>query len=847
MRQCAAIIAILAILACTVASSGSAQQSVAHQGGALGAEAPQTTAEAVRVTRAPIIDGSDSDDAWRSIEPVRGFRQFEPSENAPPTFETEFRVGYDDRRLYILIRAFDPHPDSIETLLSRRDVKTNSDQITVIIDGFLDKRNAIELIVNPAGVKRDAALYNDVTEDFSWDGVWDVGVRVDDAGWVAEFSVPFSQLRFRASDVNAFGFGVRRDVARLNQRDAWPEYRKTTRTLVSQLGTIQSIRGVPGARRVELLPYAVSKSVPNLSAPGLGNRTELTGGLDAKAGIGSSLTVDATVNPDFGQVEADPAILNLTAFETRFDERRPFFQEGIGLFRCLTICGGPFYTRRIGRTPQLRSNQSDPAFTTILGAAKLTGRLNGGYTLAILDAVTREERGVSGSVIEPQSNYFVMRAARASRDGARQVGLLVTDVRRELDATTAPKLRRSGTSALLQASTRFARNQYEVMAFQSHAWVTGTEQAIALTQRGSVHYFQRPDNDEHYDSTRTALAGGAIGGSFGKIGGSVKFETFLRHSAPQQEMNDLGLVPGVDDASIRQTLSYQQRAPNRWFRSSFSQLSAESHWTVGGLPFSRSATLHASASLANSWAGAITWSATDFGGVNCVSCARGGPSLRQSPNLSARFDVLGDPRMRIIPTGMVTFSRGDEGQSWGRVGQLGVNIRVASRFSASLTGSYAKAVNDQQWVTNFGYFLSDTTHYTFAHLDQETLSITTRVNWTATPALSFQLYGQPFVSAGSFTRWRELDAPRAAEYDDRFRSYGGGANPNGFNVKQFNSNAVIRWEYRPASVLFLVWQQGRDQTALNQGTFDASRDLGDLFGATPRNTLLVKLSYWFNP
>jgi hypothetical protein len=571
-------------------------------------------------------------------------------------------------------------------------------------------------------------------------------------------------------------------------------------------------------------------------------------GLDAKAGIGSNLTLDATINPDFGQVESDPSILNLSAFEVRFDERRTFFQEGIGLFRCGSPCDGPFYTRRIGRTPQLRTSAADPAFTTIFGAAKLSGRLPKGYTLAVLDAVTNEMHGSAGQVIEPRTNYFVMRAARESRDGARSMGLLFLDMRRQLDPGTEPFLRRSATSGIANFVTRFADNQYEFMAYAGQSFVTGSLAAIAATQRSSVHLFQRPDHeDEEYDPTRTSLTGGAIGGSVKKLFGAAKFETFVRRSTPGQEMNDLGLVPNVNDMQIRHAMSYQQRAPSSWFRSSFSQVSGETHFTVGGMPYARAINLHTSASLRNNVGGAITASITDFGAVNCVSCARGGPALRQSPKYMLRGDVSGDARRPFVPTATLIMGRSDEGRSGFTEIDAGGSVRVGARFSGSLLLAYNLGVNDQQWVGNFGATVSDTTHYTFAHLDQRTLAMVARINWTATPGLSFQFYGQPFISTGAYTRWREIASPRAESYDARFRPYGGGASPQGFNVKQFNSNAVVRWEFRPASVLFLVWQQGRSQDSLNRGTFEASRDVNDLFATTPLNTLLLKMSYWFNP
>lgn len=794
-----------------------------------------------------MIDGREDDDVWRGIAPTRGFRQFEPGDDVAPTFETEFRLAYDNENLYVLVRAYDPHPDSIVPLLSRRDVRTNSDQIKIIVDGFLDKRNAIQLMVNPAGVKRDASIYADATEDVSWDGVWDVGVAIDDKGWVAEFRLPFSQLRFAARDVNTFGFGVWRDIARLNQRDSWPVYRRASRTIVSQLGTVGDIQGVPAARRIELLPYTVAKSVPNVRTPGGANVSDFTGGLDAKIGLGSNITMDATINPDFGQVEADPSILNLTAFETRFEERRPFFQEGIGLFRCGPPCEGPFYTRRIGRTPQLRTNAADPAFTTILGAAKITGRLNRGFTLAMLNAVTKEEHGVSGAVIEPQTNYFVARGAREWGNGTRQAGISVTDVRRQLDKTTDPFLRRSATAVIGQSTIRFDQGRHELLVYGGQSFVYGTPAAMARTQRSSVHYFQRPGSEMAYDSTRTSLTGGAVGASIKKIRGAVRYETFVRRSTPGQEMNDLGLVPTVNSMSIRQSLDYQQLSPNRWFRSSFSTMGLESQWTVGGLPAAKSASVHASGSLHNNWAGALTYNADGFGGVNCVSCARGGPALRRSFAHTLRLDIVADPRPAFVPRGNVRFGRGDEGRTRTRGGEASAELRVASQFSASLGAGYEHAINDQQWVGNFDALLSDTTHYTFARLDQRTLAITARMNWTATPNLSFQFYGQPFISAGSYTNWRELDDPSAPRYRDRFKTYRPGSNPAGFNVKQFNSNAVVRWEYRPGSALFLVWQQGRDESTLDRGSFDGPRDIRSLFSALPQNTLLLKASYWFNP
>ena len=823
-----------------------AAQLAPASGGPLPHATTDSTGYAVRALIAPVIDGRTNDAVWLTASPMTEFRQFDPGEDQSTTFRTEVRAAYDDRYLYVIVRAFDPHPDSISPLLSRRDVKTASDQIKIIIDAYHDRRTGVEMAINPAGVKRDHSIYSDNVEDATWDGVWDAQARIDSVGWVAEFRVPFSQLRFTSRDVHEFGFGVWRDIARRNQRDAWPSYRRSKRTLMSQLGTLGGIQGIGAPRRLELLPYTVAKSVPDAVTAGR-NVGTLTAGLDLKAGVGSNVTIDATVNPDFGQVEADPAVLNLSAFEIRFDERRPFFQEGAGLYRCNGPCEGLFYTRRIGRTPQLRSNAADPVFTNITGAAKITGRFANGVAFGLVDANTERVRGVSGATIEPQTNYLVARALRELRGGRSQFGLQYMDVRRQLDAATAPLLRRSANTLLLQGYSRFARDRWEVSGFTAVNRVRGDAAAIAATQRNSVHFFQRPDHEAMYDSTRTSMGGTAIGLGLKQIGGRVRYENFFRFASASLEQNDLGFVNLVNDVSFRQQLDLTQLKPNRLFRSAFSTTSFESHFTTGGLLSAQTLSVHTSASLRNNWGGAITTFLGDVGGTHCVSCARGGRALRQSPKTGIRFDIVGDPRPMVIPRFAFRVGESDEGRSWYRGGDAGVEVRIASRFSTSVAATYDRVINDQQWVGNYGAAFSDTTHFTFARLDQNILAITTRANWTATRTLSFQLYAQPFVSTGSYGNWRQLASPRANTYDARFRAFGNRVAPSGFNVKQFNSNAVVRWEYRPASTLFLVWQQGRAQSAINPGSFDASRDVTDLFSARPLNTLLVKFSYWFNP
>ncbi|HEX4936513.1 MAG TPA: DUF5916 domain-containing protein, partial [Gemmatimonadaceae bacterium] len=636
-------------------------------------------------------------------------------------------------------------------------------------------------------------------------------------------------------------------IARRNERDAWPAYKTSRNALASQLGTLEGIGGIQRSSRLEVLPYVLTKNVTEPAPGGWNHPQKLTGGVDLKYGLTANATLDATVNPDFGQVEVDPAILNLSAFEVRFEERRPFFQEGVGLFKCGGPCEGVFYTRRIGRTPQLRSSSLDPSGTTILGAAKFTGRFGNGWQVGVLDALTSREEGIGGATVEPQTNYFVGRLVKDMRQGRSQVGTMLGAVNRSLDAGTEPWLRRAAYTTLLQGFHRFGRDQWELMAYTGMNRVDGSRAAIARTQLNSVHFYQRPDHEETFDSTRTSLGGSVVAASLAKIGGAVRWNTYVRRASAGLELNDLGFVPTVNDLSVRNDLTWQALRPGRFYRRRFLNVAAESHWTTGGLPSGNRVAMTTLWELPNSWISTVSYSANDLGVTHCVACARGGPAVRQSSKHDVHWSLTGDPRLAFVPRLMLATGMGDEGRSYGYATVFGGDLRVASRFSMGLDAQYIHRNDDQQWIGNYGALFSDTTHYTFAHLDQTTLSMTGRVNFTVSPTLSLQLYTQPFVSTGDFENWRELRDPRAARYRDRYRPYGGTRSPDGFSFKQFNSNAVVRWEYRPGSTLFVVWQQGRLRDQVAGRGFDFVRDYRDLFRAHPDNTLLVKVAYWVNP
>ena len=856
----------------TATAAGAAVQ----QGTSFAGKATATAAMASRVTTPPVLDGRTDDPAWASAQVIDRFLEYDPNEGRESRFRTEVRVTYDDRYLYVLARMFDPAPDSIISLLSRRDVRTSSEQLKLMISSYNDKKTAYEFITNPAGVKRDFYVSNDNNEDASWDAVWDVATRIDSVGWVAEFRIPFSQMRYPPGDQHTFGLMIVRDIARTGQRDSWPLYHRNTQGYVSQSGTLDGIGRLPSPRRLELMPYTVVKSDTRDFGPGRSgglarydHPNKMTAGVDLKYGITSNLTLDATVNPDFGQVEADPAQLNLTAFETFFEERRPFFLEGAGIFTFNTSCGdidsgctGLFYSRRIGRNPQLADLYGDPTSATatpIAAATKLTGRLANGFSIGLLDAVTQRVDGVTplnGQLpsIEPRTNYGVLRLQRDHSDGQGDMGLMLTAVNRSLDPGGAPYLRDAAYTGGIDLRRRFFSNNYEVRSFVATSDVRGTPAAIAALQTNTVHAYQRPDDGVAYDPTRTFLRGDAERISVSKFGGGItRFQSVYQRFSPGFESNDIGYQRRADEQLFRNWFALQFQTPTKLYQRAFFNFNAQERWTTEGLVLGNGLNHNSHIQWKNYMWTHLGFNVDELATAYDDRGARGGPAIRISPNQSFWAGIQSARRPAV--TGSVWWGgwRGDEGHSWNAYLQPQLDFRVSSRFSTSLGINYQRNADDKQFYARYGDVGSDTTHYTFARLDQTTVGISARLNFTATPNLSFQFYGEPFNTNGTYANWKELANPRAEAYADRFKSYKSGAPVfDGFNIRQFRSNTVLRYEYRQGSTLFVVWQQGRSNFLAPgdpgyMSDYKVTRDYDSPFRDHPNNTFLVKWSYWINP
>ena len=512
----------------------------------------QTTAR--RTDLPPTIDGLGNDQAWAMASPVSDFWQMQPLEGADPSHPTEFRVAYDADNLYVLIRASDPYPDSILHALTRRDVRGPSDEISVVVDSYHDRRTGYEFAVNPDGVKRDNSLYNDGNRDSSWDGVWEVATNIDSSGWTAEFRIPLSQLRYPDAPKHTFGLGIYRTIERYPETVTWPRISRNRPGVASQLAALEGLTGLGNSRTVELTPYLVAKSETEPLGAGHFDRSQgLAVGSDVKLRLTPNLTLDATVNPDFGQVEADPAVLNLDAFEVFVREQRPFFVEGTGLYRLDLNCSivncqrdAIFYSRRIGRSPELRGRFGDastPTTTPIAAAGKLTGRTSGGLSFGALNAVTRSVRVVGGATVEPLTNRAVLTAEQDFREGHRSVRLIATAVNRSLDEWTDPFIHESAYSAAVSARSRFLNGNYEVSGFVAGSRVAGSTEAMALTQQSAVHYYQQPGDEPTFDPQRNSLSGHSAQIKVGKNGGGItRFETsFVRQSAGFK-VNDVGFL-----------------------------------------------------------------------------------------------------------------------------------------------------------------------------------------------------------------------------------------------------------------------------------------------------------------
>jgi hypothetical protein len=864
------------------------------------------------------LDGRLDEPAWAAAQPAAGFTESYPNPGRAARDRTEARVLYDDEALYVGVRMYDAAPDSIAAQLARRDASgIFSDWVHVMLDTHHDRRTAYRFSVNPRGVKKDVYHFDDTREDLAWDAVWEVATRVDSAGWVAEYRIPLSQLRFSGRlppGGRVWGLGIQRDVARRDERTSWSPWTRNDPGFVSRFGDLAGLDALRSARHLEVLPYAsarVDRAPRELSPAGgpfyRATATGVSAGADVKYGLASGLTLTATVNPDFGQVEADPAVVNLSAFETFFPEQRPFFTEGAEIFRfgspnTFNSYGfiQPFYSRRIGRPPQRGLGGTIggeevlftdvPEQTTIAAAAKLTGRTRGGWTVGMMDALTAPERGtylarsiVGGDTslvrrtapVEPLSNYLAARIRRDLRGGQTVAGGMVTAVHRDLSDPALRSLLRS--DAYLGGADfdhAFARRAWDVNGFVALSRIQGTRGVITAAQNASSRYFARPDADYlSLDSTRTSLSGLAGALTLAKVGGEhwVGSGTYQTVS-PGFEVNDVGFQNRADYHAISTLVEYRENRASRRFRFYDAYAFTTHAWNYGLNPIFASFNAGGDVQLSNFWGftlrgGFNPWYDND-------RLTRGGPLARVPSQWSVDLQTRTDTRRRVV-IGNELFYRNDASGEYDQVVAFNLDVRPSAALRVRLAPSWSHEKDTDQFVRSVADPLATATfgrRYVLADVEQTTLSMDARVDWTFTPNLSLQVYAQPFSARGDFRGYKEFLRPGSFD----FAVYGRGAStitrdpttgvytvdPDGagpassfavgrgfgerdFELRSLRGSAVLRWEYRPGSALFLVWQQQREGASFT-GDFAQAENDGSLFRDPVRNILVIKASWWLS-
>ena len=871
---------ILAVPYLGAASAAAQEQVSADAANPFGRKYPARIYRTVRLLgKPPVIDGRLDDSAWSQGEWAGDYTQQMPTEGAKPSQPTELKILYDDEFVYFAVRAYDD-PDKVHRYPGRRDDLTG-DIVGVCFNSYNDKRIGFEFDLTAGGSKIDLILGNGETEwDTSWDAVWDGEVAHDANGWTAEFRVPFSQLRYGPQKEQIWGLHAWRWIDRYQEESQWQLIPRQNTGRMYNLGELHGIHGLARQRHVELLPYVVGKTT---SSPGAGTDPTSAVGLDAKAGITTNFTLDATVNPDFGQVEADPSVINLTAYETFYDEKRPFFLEGR---KILTFAiedeDQLFYTRRIGQAPSyapapgVGESVQNPESTTILSAVKLTGKTPDGMSVGILQSLTQKETArISSSldmreqVVEPFTSYTVARLHKDWGQGNTSLGGMVTSTRRWISDPALESLPALGLTGGVDLTRHFANRSWLLEASGIFSRVSGDREAIQALQTNAVHYYQRPDAS-HLGVGPNATSMSGHGGSvrFGRSEhGRLRLLNHFHWYSPGLELNDVGYLRQADLLANQVFLGWNEASPKGVFRTYSAELSREDEWDFGGLQTVARTGLEAEARFQNRWV--LSGSFTAQHALVDTRLLRGGPAMRLSAFQLGCLKAETDSSRRVHLTTQVCRQSFDEGGSSASTIEGGLNVRPTNRLSIGVGLNRVRAHDDLQYVTT-----GDTgagPRWVLGRIDQDTWSFTARANLSITPELTVQYYGSPFIGTGRYEAFKKATNTLARSYGDRFYLYGpdeiaydydanryevtearNGAtlsyafdNPD-FSFRQFRSNMVVRWEYKPGSSLYVVWSQGRtSEEAYWNSSFSSNWDA--LWRTPAEDVFLVKLTYWFSP
>ncbi|UAM97485.1 DUF5916 domain-containing protein [Polaribacter litorisediminis] len=839
-----------------------------------------------RLIKVPVIDGAILDDAWNAVEWSSDFTEKDPDEGTPPAYQTKFKVMYDAKYLYIAIRAFDAEPELIQQRLSRRD-GFQGDRVNVIIDSYHDQRTAFVFTTTAAGVKgEELASQNGSNWDDSYNPIWYTNAKVDDKGWTAEMKIPFSQLRFGKAEEQIWGFNVNRTIFRFQERSLWQRIPNTQTGFISEAGELHGLKNLVPQKQLEIQPFTVlqqdiyPKEIGNPFKTG--SDFSLNAGLDAKIGITNDLTLDLTINPDFGQVEADPGAIALDGFQIFFREQRPFFVENFNIFDFEFANGRDnlFYSRRIGRNPHRYATLNPGEFadvpqnSTILGAAKFSGKTRNGWSIGVLESVTANEyatiRQTDGTereeIVEPMTNYFVARAQKDFNDRNSFIGGIFTATNRNLNGNFN-EMRTAGYTAGADFQHNWKDREYYIEGNTIFSHVLGSTEAITATQQTLRHNFQRTDATHvSVDENKTSLTGTGGRVEIGKNGGgNWRYNGGVIWRSPELELNDVGFLRRTDEIIQFGNLRYLWQVPTDIYRNINLSLEQSSDYDFGGNLNGMQFEAQGRISYINNWS-----TNSGFGlSINSYDnfFLRGGPRWRM-PDTSFLYFFLNSDNSKLFS---FTLGYTNRRSSENVVGRdrfvIRTNYQPTDAFSMSFNIEYANLFDRTQYVTeSSGIEVNNDTRYILGRIKNQTLTTTLRLNYSFTPDISLQFYGQPFISKGQYTDLNYVLNPLGESINDRISVYNEqqisfendvytiDENTNGitdysfsnpdFSFVQLQTNLVARWEYIPGSELFLVWARG------SSGSAEVSDDLVDsvsdqVFRAPANDTFLVKFTYRF--
>ena len=831
-------------------------------------------------TSKPKIDGVLDDACWQDGDWAGNFIQWVPKEGAKPSQTTELKVLYDDKNMYVAIRALDNEADKIQFKAGRRD-EFEGDCVGVCFDSYHDHRTGFEFDVTAAGQKIDAILTNPGNADTNWNAVWYAKVSHDDKGWYTEMEIPLSQLRYSAEDLQVWGMHCWRWVGRLQEESDWETQSSTGPGILYLFGELHGIKGLKKSKRFEVMPYTVSKLKTFQKESGnpfanTGKSFDTTIGLDAKIGLSSNFTLDLTVNPDFGQVESDPSVMNLTAFETFFDEKRPFFLEGKNIFNFDVDDASVFYSRRIGQsqgfTPQLKSDEfiKMPENTTIYSAEKFSGKTSKGLTVGVIQSITANEKATINSQtgdrkeeVEPLTSYLVGRVQQDFNEGNTVIGGIFTSTNRFTNNPNFNNLNREAYTGGIDILHQWKDKEYFVDFRLIGSNIKGKPEAIARLQNSSAHYYQRSDaNYLNLDSTLTRLDG--YGGKV-KIGkgskGLLRYSTEVDWRSPGLDLNDVGFMQVADIVKQANNISYFVNKPVSIFRTYNISFYESNTWNFGGEYLNSGAYLNYYCEFLNKWGGNIMLDYTTR--TLDTHVLRGGPAMYLPANWQGSLNFHSDGS-RKASFGIGTYYSKSYNNAYDCLNvNSSISYRPLNTLKFSMNINLAKNTDQFQYVSTLDF--NDQTRYILAKINQQTAGMTFRVDYNITPELSIQYYGSPFVATGKYSDFKHITNSRSNKFNDRFLEYTNPvlsgndyqltetnssiadytiSNPD-FNFSQFRSNLVAKWEYRPGSSVYLVWSNEQTEYT-TPGVSNLLNAYNQINNSYPNNLFLIKLNYWFS-